>query len=100
MIFGNFKETIFYIYKILQENWFFAIGKPYWLVDIIWMPNKDYMFPYFFNVAFFLRISLPRVPMYMFFENIINWRFSKITYVDVGYIKMVVLVLDQTFQFY
>jgi hypothetical protein len=48
----------------------------------------------------FLRISLPRVPMYMFFENIINWRFSKITYVDVGYIKMVVLVLDQTFQFY
>jgi hypothetical protein len=87
--------------KFCKRIGFFAIGKPYWLVEIIWMPNKDYMFPFFFLMLhLFLRISLPRVPMYMFFENIINWRFSKITYVDVGYIKMVVLVLDQTFQFY
>jgi hypothetical protein len=57
---------------------FFVVGKPYWLVHTIWMQNKDYMFPFFSMLHSFLRISLAKVPMYMFFGNIFQIAYGKL----------------------
>ncbi len=64
-----FNQTIIFICEILQEV--IAIGIPYGLLHIIWMPNRKlYVFYFCFVLHLCLRISLSRVPMYMFFGNI------------------------------
>jgi hypothetical protein len=48
LVLGMLNQTILFICEILQKNWVFVVGIPYWLVHIIWMPNKIYMFIFSF----------------------------------------------------
>jgi hypothetical protein len=97
-------QTILFICEILQENWVLCDYNSI-LAYTHYMDVKQrlYVFFLFSRLHLCLRTSLSRVPMYMFFGTyfkLYNWRFSKITHVDVAYIKMVLLVLDQSFYFY
>jgi hypothetical protein len=62
------------------------------------------MFPFFFNVAFiFENIFIHSSNVHVYSKHISNYKiesFLKIIYDDVVYIKMVVLVPNQTFQLY
>jgi hypothetical protein len=86
---------------------FLTLETPYWLVHIIWIPNKNYVFLYFFQCCIYFWGYL-----YLEFQctcvldtcfKLKNWNFVEITYVIVVDIKMVMLVPDvphQTFKFY
>ncbi len=56
--------------KFCKKIGFFAVGIPYWLVHIIWMPNKDYMFFFSLVLHLCLRTSLSKFLIYMFLGNI------------------------------
>jgi hypothetical protein len=72
MIFGNAQTNHPFSYvKFYNKIGFLAVGIPYWLVHIIWMPNKKEVFFCLFSMLHLcLRIFLSRVPMYKFFGNI------------------------------
>jgi hypothetical protein len=95
-------QTIIFICEILQKV--IAIGIPYGLVYIIWMPNRKlYVFYFYSMLHLCLKIFLSKVSMNIFLETyfkLSNWRFLEIIYVDVTYIKMVLLVSYQSFQFF
>jgi hypothetical protein len=87
-------QTIIFICEILQKV--IAIGIPYGLVHIIWMPNKKYMFSIFvlcciyvwkyFYLEFWCTCFLET------YFKLLNWRFLEIIYVDVAYIKIFLLI--------
>jgi hypothetical protein len=70
MILGNVNQTILFICEILQDNWFFAMEFHIGLYTLYGCQMEIICFLLFLVLHLCLKMSLSRVPMYMFFGNI------------------------------